>query len=326
MRESVDAFPVRFVIVDNSGSMQTPDGSRLVKANGSLQPVQATRWEELGDVVREMSAVASKTGSPTHFHLLNRCQHGQFFAIADCGRSGIISAAGCTSSVEELEVAMKASPQGSTPLTEAVQQVISQVAPAAGKLMAHGQKAVVVLCTDGRPNNPSTFLHALQELQRLPVWVVVRLCTDSDDVVSYWSELDRQLEVPLEVLDDVTGEAREVYRKNPWLAYAPALHLARTMGLHEKLFDLMDETRLLPSQAKRLCECVLGCAELPEPEVEEANFRSALAAAIGRLPPVYNPARGQMTPWVDVDAIFGGRMTPTGGGGDAASEPGCIIS
>ena len=76
--DSNEQFPVRFVIVDNSGSMQSHDGARLVKKpDGTLKSVRCTRWSELGDVVLDMSEVAMKIGSPTHFHLLNRCQHGQ---------------------------------------------------------------------------------------------------------------------------------------------------------------------------------------------------------------------------------------------------------
>jgi len=256
---SVEQFPVRFVVVDNSGSMQSMDGSRLCKtAAGAYKAIKATRWAELGDVISEMADVAAMLGACTHFHMLNPSAVGQFFALADDGTTGV-RGAGAPCTAETIKSAMKTSPSGTTPLTESVQHLTALIAPSAQMLRSQGQKAVVVLATDGLPNNPQTFLAALQELQRLPVWLVVRLCTDEDHVVDYWSELDAQLEAPLETLDDVHGEAQEVHSKNPWLAYAPSLHLARTMGLQDKLFDLLDEQPLLPSQAKTLIEKILGC-------------------------------------------------------------------
>ena len=48
------------------------------------------------------------------------------------------------------------------------------------------------------------------------------------------------------MLDDERGEAIEIREKNPWLTYGRPLHLARTFGLRNKLFDLLDEAALVP--------------------------------------------------------------------------------
>uniref|UniRef100_A0A7S2N762 VWFA domain-containing protein n=1 Tax=Haptolina brevifila TaxID=156173 RepID=A0A7S2N762_9EUKA len=314
LNSSTQSFPIRLWVVDNSGSMQVADGSRLVAvAGGSSRMVRSTRWEELADTLGAIAEVSEATGGRTDFLLLNPPTRGgpQHASVGGDSSSLPVAQLGPQMGSGQLRALMQSvSPAGGTPLTEAVMQVISLLEPAVPHLTSRGQQAVVVLATDGMPNHPPSFLSALQHLQTLPVWLVVRLCTNDEAVVAYWNNLDKSLEAPLEVLDDEAGEAEEITALNPWLAYGPPLHLAREFGLRHRLFDLLDEAVLTPSQVRTFIELILGCGPLPEPELEWTSFMAELKVALSSAPSTVDPRNGQRAPWVNTRRL--GRLHPSG--------------
>ena len=88
-----NSFPIRLWIVDNSGSMQTGDGSRMVQtSNGSCRMIQATRWHELVDTLGAVAEMACALGARTDFLLLNRPSTGQV-QFATVGGKGTGNAA-----------------------------------------------------------------------------------------------------------------------------------------------------------------------------------------------------------------------------------------
>ncbi len=76
----------------------------------------------------------------------------------------------------------------------------------------------MVIATDGESTD-GDLTDAMRPLQDLPVWVVVRLCTDNPFTVDYWNNIDNELELEMDVLDDLQGEAEEVHTVNKWLSY-----------------------------------------------------------------------------------------------------------
>jgi hypothetical protein len=42
------------------------------------------------------------------------------------------------------------------------------------------------------------------------VLVILRLCTSEEKVVTYWNNIDQQLELDIDVLDDQYGDAKQV--------------------------------------------------------------------------------------------------------------------
>jgi hypothetical protein len=90
------------------------------------------------------------------------------------------------------------SPGGGTPLCYHVNQVAEQIAAIAPELKAAGNKAALIICSDGEASD-GDITDALRPLNNPPVWVVIRLCTNEEPVVSYWSNIDSQLELNMDV-------------------------------------------------------------------------------------------------------------------------------
>uniref|UniRef100_A0A061S034 Uncharacterized protein n=1 Tax=Tetraselmis sp. GSL018 TaxID=582737 RepID=A0A061S034_9CHLO len=300
--------PIRFWIVDNSGSMATDDGTRLVpssSAPGNFNTVRSTRWEELRDVILLHARLAEALKSRIDIHLLNNprsTQAPQFLSLGStsCECPSVSSA----SNLQQLLTALNTQPTGTTPLTEAVQTVTGLIAQVSPRFRKNGQTAVVVLATDGLPDDPDSFVPAVVELQRLGcVWLVVRLCTNSQDVLDYWNTLDQHLEAPLEVLDDPSGEAASVYDLNPWLTYGLPLHTLRESGIQNKLFDLLDEKQLIGSQVAELCSLLFGCEGLPNPEVDWPAFAEKLGIYLSVTDPAFCPTSSTLKPWVNLQVL-----------------------
>jgi hypothetical protein len=106
--------------------------------------------------------------------------------------------------------------QDQCPLTAQVHEIgreISNVLPA---LVAHDQKATVVICTQGLPMDGRAistrsaqleFWSELKALSKLPVKIIIRLCTDTKVVSNAYKKMHGRIE-SMDVLDDYWGEVR----------------------------------------------------------------------------------------------------------------------
>lgn len=292
---SAEDFALRLWIIDNSGSMATHDGNRVgYKSDGTQMTMQCSRWDELGDSLEYHGILAANLGAPTQFRVLNP-PGGGVPQTMWCG-------AGDPGAEEDaIRWLRRTSPTGRTPLCGAINVAIQTIVERAPALKASGKRAVLVIASDGAATDGDVSA-ALKPLQDLPVWVVVRLCTDDAAVVNYWNSIDEQLELDLDVLDDLSGEAAEVCAHSRWLTYGPALHRLREWGCSDKLLDLLDERPLAPAEMRNLAAFVLGggAAELPDPKLEWPLFETRLAAALQKERPVYDPLKRKMRPWFDV--------------------------
>lgn len=293
--ESREAFIMRYWIVDNSGSMMTADGHTLDRRR---RAVNCTRWEELRSTVTFHAALADLMRAPTEFRLLNPVY----------GAPQVISVGGAPAeaarSMDLVHAAMASDPAGKTPLCGHLRHVRQQVKRAEGQLRRTGGKAVVVIATDGCPTD-GDLGRILKTFEGLPVWVVVRLCTDDDDVVEYWNNVDADVEVDMDVLDDLEGEAKEVCGPNPWLNYALPLHRAREWGLHKRVFDLLDEKALSADELVDLCQTLFdpdgALRRLRDPARDWPVFETEVRRCLEREKAHGDPLKNyEVRPWLNL--------------------------
>ncbi len=72
-------------------------------------------------------------------------------------------------------------------------------------------------------------------------------------MVDYWNNIDKELELEMDVIDDFSNDAEQVHEFNPWLVYGEPLHRCREFGINLKDMDLMDEGKLSSEQMRSLC-------------------------------------------------------------------------
>lgn len=311
LAENTQSFDQRIWIVDNSGSMQIGDGHRVKDIDGKITLLPATRWEEIQDTVIYHSQMAAVLNSHTRFRLLNdpgQTVGGQEFSV---GRSS-------TTVENDIRQARKiitrAKPDGVTPLTAHIwdiQQEIRQMLP---KLQRTGRRVAVVLATDGLPTDDqgyggeeitNEFIQALRSLEGLPVWLVIRLCTDETNVTDFYNQLDTMLELSLEVLDDFMGECKEVHSHNPWLNYALPMHRCRELGYHDRLFDLIDERLLTKGELRDFCVLLFGTdySTIPDPVVDWKGFLAYVQGRLNNEQPQWDPIQKKLKPWINIKKL-----------------------
>ena len=66
-----------------------------------------------------------------------------------------------------------------TPLCANIRRVVENIQKYEDTLRACGQKACVIIATDGQSSD-GDIIEAMKPLEKLPCWVVVRLCTNEE--------------------------------------------------------------------------------------------------------------------------------------------------
>lgn len=301
-----DSFSKRIWIVDNSGSMKMWDGHLVLNRDNECR-----RWDELKETVSCHAQLSAALGAPTEFRLLNPSAGRKSF------RAGYGSRIQRDSKRAQAIMA-KSQPAGMTPLHERIHDIRREVIRMLPQLNRDDSKVAIIVCTDGCNNDASNlpsldqaemnqeFFQALESLQGLPVWVVIRLCTDFGPVLEYYKSLNERLDLKVNVLDDHVAEASEVNRYNKWLNYALVLHRIREMGQCDPLFDSLSERALTKDEIRSFCALLFGPDKFPDPmcgEDDWASFCQQVHEVQLAERMHWNPRTKELSPWIDLDEL-----------------------
>jgi hypothetical protein len=202
-------------------------------------------------------------------------------------------------------------PRYTTPLAGHVWALCDQVGALCSSLLP-GQRVAIIIASDGVPTNPQSFLDAVQALQSLPVYLIVRLCTNDEAAMHFWNTLDLDLRIPVEVLDDFEEENRIAHAMNPWCNYCIAIQRAREWGFRSKLFEKLRERPLTKSELHDYCCLIFGVKKdaLTDPEDEWETFFYDVESLNARERRQYHPLMKRNRGWIDLKQmanIYGGK-------------------
>lgn len=304
---------LRIFLLDNSGSTSSYDGKYLEAApGGRMNMITCSRWQEIKRMALEQARCQIATGTPCEFVLLNPVSgRGNLQEGIDicCINPSHGNTEGQLSSLDRMLGNVR--PNGATPLAQSLRQIHQRISTTHGHLARQGLRTVVVVATDGLPTSQgytptdaakAEVVQVLRQLSvDLPVFIVIRLCTDEDSVVDYYNRIDEEEELPLEVIDDLESEAKEIQEQgNDWLTYSPMVHMIREGGTFMKLLDLLDERKLNALEVRLLAGHFLQLEDhqpLPLSDVKE--FRRKAEENLKQMPQVYDPLWKRMAPCIN---------------------------
>ena len=198
-------------LLDSSSSMKVCDG-RVVCSDGMTSIDEVSRWHELRDCIAFHSYMASKCWIRSHFWLLNdddRSTTRKFHLC--CGSPNDVA-----NEISCLNAALKQSKLSNDqcPLTDQLHELVKKISNVAHTLVSNGETVTVVICTQGVPTNEEggtsrdiqrSFWSAMKKLSKLPVKIVVRLCTGDESFCDVYNMMDARVK-NMDVLDDYWGE------------------------------------------------------------------------------------------------------------------------
>jgi len=186
------------------------------------------------------------------------------------------------------------------------------------QLKQENQKVVIVIASDGVPNEVDAVYSAMSLLQKLPILLLIRLCTDDERAIHFYKTLELDFQkVDIEILDDFEAEAEEVVTMNPWMNYAMPIQRAREWGFRHPLLATLRERPLTHEELRDFCAMLFGvndASNLPHPKQAWDLFSHDIEALQERESRQWNPIHKSTRKWIDMMVLaktYGGKGEKT---------------
>lgn len=216
-----------FMIIDDSGSMKEPSSYLSFLTNDFIRK---TRWDEAHetvDIVAELGVLLDDDGIDVR--TLNR---DEMYNIR---------------STEQVASLFNKVPQGRTPLTKVLHEVIN---------MPSKKPKLILIVTDGEPNDDDgysdcdNFYHLLKNRDADKNRIAILACTTSETQMKWLNKIDK-IAKHVDVIDDYISERKDIIAvQGKDFPYSHGDHIIKMLlGPILQKYDDLDEKKFIRSSA-----------------------------------------------------------------------------
>jgi hypothetical protein len=294
-------------VIDNSLSMTEGDGKIFMEeTNGIIRKkLGVWRWEEAVYKTSKIADYNVKRRMKSAYYLLNpynkTWEENEDYVVVDPNELDYRDKL----AILKDKILDTQNIRRNTPLDEITEYFITSLQSFIN--MEHYNQIPVCynILTDGNPNCKLRFEHRLKNLcKNYNIFLVINLCTDDEDIIDYYNNLDKTIGNELsgmDVIDDLETEQIEVIENgNTFITYSNDIHICRMAGCYSVISDLLDEEPLNLFYMNKLCKELVGSPkDLPHWE-DRVGYIQKLESLNKK---VYNLQKERFMPLINTSRI-----------------------